>query len=60
MEHADNVGGGWVVDDGGGNDLVHCFVVCGVRWVVDHACAAAVDGAGEERHADAALVGDVL
>ena len=48
------------VDDGCRNDLVHSFVVLGARRVVDEACAAAVDCAGEEGHAEGFVVRDAL
>ena len=60
MEEFEEVGGGWGVDDGGGDELVHCFVVGGVGGVVQEAGAAAVDGAGEEGDAEGFLVGDAL
>ena len=60
VQQFDEVGGRGAVDDGGGDELVHCFVVRGFGRVVHEACAAAVDGAGEEGHADGFLVGDAL
>lgn len=60
VEEFDDVGGGWGVDDGGGDELVHCFVVGWLGGVVDEAGAADVDGAGEEGHAEGLLVGDAL
>lgn len=60
LEHFEDVGGGRGVDDGGGDELVHCFVVGGFGGVVDEAGAAAVDGAGEEGHAEGLLEGDTL
>ena len=60
VQELEDVGGGRGVDDGGGDELVHGFVVGGVGGVVDEAGAAAVDGAGEEGHADGFLVGDSL
>lgn len=48
------------VDDGGGDDLVHGFVVGWMGRIVDEAGAAAVDGTGEEGHSDAFLMGDSL
>lgn len=35
VEQFDDVGGGWGVYDGGGDELVHCFVVGGLGGVVD-------------------------
>lgn len=60
VEELEDVGGERGVDDGGGDDLVHCFVVGGFGGVVDEASAAAVDGAGEEGHAEGFLVRDAL
>lgn len=60
VEELKNVGCGRGVDDGGGDDLVHCFVVGGFGWVVNEAGAAAVDGAREEGHAEGFLVRDAL
>ena len=60
VEHFEDVGRGRRVDDGGGDELVHCFVVGGCGGVVDDAGAAAVDGAAKESHADGFLVGDAL
>ncbi len=60
MEQLEDVRGGRRVDNGGGDELVHCFVVGGVGGVVDEAGAAAVDGTGEEGHAQRFLVGDLL
>lgn len=53
---------GWSggVDDGGGDELVHGFVVGGFGGVVDEAGAAGVDAAGEERHAQGFVVRDAL
>lgn len=59
-EEFEDVVGGRGVDDGGGDELVHRFVVGGFGGVVDEAGAAAVDGAGEEGHAQGFLVGDAL
>ena len=53
-------GGGGGVDDRGGNQLVHRFVVGGLGGVVDETCAGDVDGAGEEGHAQGFLVRDGL
>ena len=60
VQHFENVGGGRGVDDGGGDELVHCLVVRRLAGVVDEARAAAVGAAGEEGHADGFLVGDAL
>lgn len=60
VEEFDHVGGLRRVDDGGGDELVHCFVVGGVGGVVDEAGAADVDAAGEEGHAHGFVVGDAL
>ena len=43
VEQFEDVGGRRDVDDGGGDDLVHCFVVGGVGGVVQDAGAGAVD-----------------
>ena len=59
-EEFQDVGRGWCVDDGGGDELVHCFVVGGFGGVVDEAGAGDVDGAREEGHAEGFLVGDGL
>lgn len=48
------------VDDRGGDDLIHCFVVRWLGRVMDKACTTAVDGAGEEGHTQGFLVGDTL
>ena len=60
VKHLDHVARGWSVDDRGGDDLVHSLVVGWVRRVVEEACSAGVDGAGEESHPNGALVGDAL
>lgn len=60
VEEFEDVGGWRGVDDRRRDDLVHCLVVGGAGGVVDEAGAAAVDGTGEEGHADAALLGDSL
>lgn len=60
VQEFEHVGWRGDVDDGGGDDLVHGLVVGGFGWVVDEPGAAAVDGAGEEGHADGFLVGDAL
>ena len=60
VEEFEDVAWGRGVDDTGGNELVHCFVVGGVGGVVDEAGAAGVDCAGDEGHADGALVRDSL
>ena len=60
MQHADDVAGHRGVDDGGGDELVHCFVVGGFGRVVDEAGAADVDAAGEEGHAQGFVVRDAL
>lgn len=58
VEELEDVAGGWGVDDGGGDQLVHGFVVGGVGGIVDETRAAGVDGATEEREADGAPLGD--
>ena len=58
VEELEDVAGRWGVDDGGGDELVHCFVVGGVGRVVHKACTAGVHGAAEEGHADGATLGD--
>lgn len=60
VEQLEHVAGGGRVHDGGGDQLVHGFVVGGVGGVVHEAGAAAGDGAGEEGHADGFLVRDAL
>ena len=60
VEEFEDVGGRRGVDDRGGDQLVHCFVVRGFGGVVHEAGAAAGDGAGEEGHAEGFLVGDSL
>ena len=60
VEKLQDVGGGRGVDDRRRNKLVHGFVVGGVRRVVDEAGAAGVNCAGDEGHADGALVRDAL
>lgn len=60
VEEFEDVGWGRDVDDGGRDDLVHGLVVGGFGWVVDESRATAIDGAGEEGHADGFLVGDAL
>ena len=60
VQHLDDVGGGRGVDDGGGDELVHCFVVGGLAGVVHEAGAAAVDAAREEGDAHGLVVGDAL
>lgn len=60
VKHADDVGGRRRVDDGGGDELVHGFVVGGFGGVVDEAGAADVDAAGEEGHAEGFVVRDAL
>ena len=60
LQHLEHVRGGRRVDDRGADELVHCFVVRGFGRVVHDAGAAAVDGAGEEGHADGFLVRDAL
>ena len=60
VQHLEHVGWRRGVDDGGGDELVHGLVVGGLGRVVHQAGTAAVDGAGEEGHADGFLVGDAL
>ena len=60
LEHFEDVVGWGRLHDGGGDELVHCFVVGGFGGIVDEAGAAAVDGAGEECHADGSLARDAL
>ena len=60
LEEFEDVVGRRGVDDGSGDDLVHCLVVAGLCGVVDETGAAAVNGAGEEGHAKGFLVGDAL
>lgn len=60
VQELEDVGRGRGVDDGGGDELVHGFVVGGLGGVVHEAGAAAVDGAGEEGHAQGFLVRDAL
>ena len=60
VQHLEHVGWRRGVDDGGGDELVHGLVVGGLGRVVHEAGTAAVDGAGEEGHADGFLVGDAL
>lgn len=51
VEKLEHVGWGRRVDDRGGDELVHGFVIGGLGGVMDEAGAAAIDGAGEEGHA---------
>lgn len=51
VQQLEDIRGGRGVDDGGGDELVHGFVVRGLGGVVHEAGAAAVDGTGEEGHA---------
>ena len=60
VQHLEHVGWRRGVDDGGRDQLVHGLVVGRFGRVVHEAGAAAVDGAGEEGHADGFLVGDAL
>ena len=60
VEEFEDVGWWRGVDYRGRDELVHCFVVRGVRRVVNETRAAGVDGAGDEGHADGALVRDAL
>lgn len=60
VQELEDVGRGRRVDDGRRDDLVHCLVVGGVGGVMDKAGAAAVDGAGEEGHAQGLLMRDAL
>ena len=60
VQHAQDVGGLWRVDDGGRDELVHGLVVGGVGGVVHEAGAADVDGAREEGHAEGFVVRDAL
>lgn len=60
VEEAHDVAGQGRVDDGRGDELIHCFVVRRVSWVVHEAGAAGVDAAGEEGHAQGFVVGDAL
>jgi len=43
VEHFENQRGRRNIDDGGADDLVHCFVVGGAAGVVEEAGATAVD-----------------
>ena len=58
VEELEDVAGWGGVDDGGGDELVHCFVVGWVGRVVHEARAAGVHCAAEEGHADGAPLGD--
>lgn len=60
VEEFQHIAGRGRVDDRGGNDLVHGLVVGRFGRVVDETGAAAVDGAGEESHAQGFLVGNGL
>jgi len=60
VEQFEDVGGSGRVDDGGRDELVHCFVVGGFGGVVHEACATDVDAAGQEGHAEGFVVGDAL
>ena len=60
VEHLEHVAVWGRVDNGTGDELVHCLVVRGVGGVVDETCATCVDGTGEEGKSDGALVGDSL
>ena len=60
VQEFDDVGGCRSVDDAGGDELVHCFVVGGVGGVVDETRAADVDAAAEEGHAEGFVVRDAL
>ena len=51
VEKLEDVAGWGRVDNGGGDHLIHGFVVRGFGGVMHEAGAAAVDGAGEEGHA---------
>lgn len=43
MQHFEDHVGGWDVDDGGGDDLVHGLVVLRPRRVMDQTCTATMD-----------------
>lgn len=60
VQEAEDVAVGGPVDDRGRDDLVHGLVVLGFGRVVHQAGAAAVDGAGEEGHAEGFVVRDAL
>jgi hypothetical protein len=60
VEKFEEVGGGWGVDDGRGDELIHGFVGRGVRGIVEETGAAGGDGAGEEGYSDGSLLGDAL
>ncbi|KAL8742350.1 MAG: hypothetical protein Q9190_005145 [Brigantiaea leucoxantha] len=60
VQELEHVGWWRGVDDGGGDELVHCLVVGRFGRVVHEAGAAAVDGAGEEGHSQGFLMGDAL
>ena len=60
VQQLEHVTGRGRVDDRGRDELVHGLVVLRARGVVHKASAAAVDGAGEEGHADGAVLGDAL
>ena len=58
VEELEDVAGWGGVNDGRGDQLVHGFVVGGVRGVVHEARAAGVHCAAEESHADGASLRD--
>ena len=60
VEKFEDVGRGRGVDYAGRDELIHGFVVGGVGGVVDEAGAAGIHCAGDEGHADGALVRDAL
>lgn len=60
VQHFQDVRCRWSIDDRGGDDLIHCFVVRGFGRVMYKACTAAIDGTGEEGHTERFLVGDTL
>lgn len=60
MEHFEDHRSGWCINDGAADDLVHCLVIRGIRWIVQQADAAAVCGTGEEGHTKRFGVGNLL
>ena len=60
MQQFCNVRGLRCVDDAGGDELVHSFVVGRVRGIVDESGAAGIDAAGKEGHTKRFVVGDTL
>lgn len=60
VEELEDVAVWWGCDDGGGDELIHCFMVRRMGGIVEETGAGCVSSARQEGETDGTVVGDSL